>query len=85
MKARLLQAIQQLPVQEPIELAAAIGCVSQGDGPGQALSNVQEAIAEHRESLRAHDEPIPPSIEDRANLFQSMIMVTTRAGRSNDE
>jgi predicted RNase H-like HicB family nuclease len=38
--------------------------VSQGDTRAEALANVQEAIAGYLESLKAHDEPIPPSIEE---------------------
>jgi predicted RNase H-like HicB family nuclease len=40
------------------------GCISQGMTRGEALSNVQEAIQAYRESLKVHDEPIPPPIEE---------------------
>jgi predicted RNase H-like HicB family nuclease len=40
------------------------GCVSQGPTRAEALSNVHEAIAAYLESLKAHDEPIPPPIEE---------------------
>lgn len=46
------------------QVPALPGCVSQGTTRAEALSNVQEAIAGYLESLRAHDEPIPPSIEE---------------------
>ena len=40
------------------------GCVSQGMTRAEALSNVQEAIEAYLESLKAHNEPIPPPIEE---------------------
>lgn len=40
------------------------GCVSQGATRAEAVSNVQEAIEAYLESLRAHDEPVPPPIEE---------------------
>ena len=45
-----------------VEVPALPGCVSQGDTRADALKNIQEAIAVYLESLKAHDEPIPPSI-----------------------
>lgn len=39
------------------------GCVSQGGSRSEAVHNIQEAIAGYLESLRAHDEPVPPSID----------------------
>jgi predicted RNase H-like HicB family nuclease len=38
------------------------GCISQGKTREEAVKNVKEAIAGYVESLRAHNEPIPPSI-----------------------
>ncbi len=38
------------------------GCVSQGKTRDEAMLNVREAVAGYVESLRVHDEPIPPSI-----------------------
>jgi predicted RNase H-like HicB family nuclease len=46
------------------EVPSLPGCVSQGGTRGEALSNVQEAIEAYLESLKAHDEPIPPPIEE---------------------
>lgn len=46
------------------EVPSLPGCVSQGVTRREALSNVQEAIALYLESLSAHDEPIPPPIEE---------------------
>lgn len=46
------------------ELPSLPGCVSQGSTRAEALSNVQEAIEGYLESLKAHDEPIPPPIEE---------------------
>ena len=38
------------------------GCVTQGESRAEALKNAQEAIELYLESLRAHGDPIPPSI-----------------------
>lgn len=38
------------------------GCVSQGRTRGEAKQNITEAIQGYLESLRKHDEPIPPPI-----------------------
>lgn len=38
------------------------GCVSEGDTRQQARDNIADAIAGYIESLRKHDEPVPPSI-----------------------
>lgn len=40
------------------------GCVTQGATREEAVSNAQEAIAAYLESLKAHGEPIPPSIDE---------------------
>jgi predicted RNase H-like HicB family nuclease len=40
------------------------GCVSQGETREEALTNVKDAIEGYLESLKKHDEPIPPSIEE---------------------
>jgi predicted RNase H-like HicB family nuclease len=40
------------------------GCVSQGSSRDEALANIREAIEGYLESLRAHDEPVPPSISE---------------------
>ncbi len=40
------------------------GCVSQGSSREEALANIREAIAGYLDSLRAHDEPIPPAISE---------------------
>ncbi|MEX2494073.1 MAG: type II toxin-antitoxin system HicB family antitoxin [Nitrospirales bacterium] len=46
------------------EVPALPGCISQGQTRGDALKNIQEAIEVYLESLKAHDEPIPPSIAE---------------------
>ncbi len=38
------------------------GCISQGQTREEALENIRDAIHGYLESLRHHDEPIPPSI-----------------------
>jgi len=40
------------------------GCISQGQTRPEVLENVQEAIEAYLESLKAHNEPIPPPIEE---------------------
>ena len=40
------------------------GCISQGKTREQALENIQDAIRGYLESLKRHNEPIPPSIEE---------------------
>ncbi len=40
------------------------GCVSQGKTRKEALDNIKDAIRGYLESLKKHNEPIPPSIEE---------------------
>jgi len=40
------------------------GCISQGKTREEVLANIQEAIKGYLESLKKHDEPVPPSIEE---------------------
>jgi predicted RNase H-like HicB family nuclease len=47
-----------------VEVPALPGCVSQGRTRDEALANIREAIELYIESLRAHDEPIPPPISE---------------------
>ena len=42
------------------------GCVSQGRTRAEALTNIRDAAAGYAESLRKHDEPVPPPITSRA-------------------
>jgi len=44
------------------EVPSLPGCISQGDTRAQVLINIQDAIDGYLESLRQHDEPVPPSI-----------------------
>ena len=46
------------------EVPSLPGCVSQGTTRSEALRNVMEAITGYLESLRAHGDPIPPSIAE---------------------
>lgn len=43
-----------------IECSSLPGCISQGKTREEALINIQDAIKGYLESLRNHDEPIPP-------------------------
>ena len=44
------------------ECPALPGCISQGKTRKQALENINDAIKGYLESLKMHNEPIPPSI-----------------------
>jgi predicted RNase H-like HicB family nuclease len=46
------------------EVPALPGCISQGNTREEALRNIQEAITVYLESLKAHNEPIPPPINE---------------------
>jgi predicted RNase H-like HicB family nuclease len=46
------------------EVPALPGCISQGNTREEALGNIQEAITVYLESLKAHNEPIPPPINE---------------------
>ena len=40
------------------------GCISQGKTRDEAIRNIQEAVIGYIESLKAHGDPIPPSIDE---------------------
>ncbi len=40
------------------------GCISQGKTRGEAIKNIHDAIKGYLESLKKHDEPIPPAIDE---------------------
>ncbi len=40
------------------------GCVSQGETRDEVVANIRDAILGYLESLRDHDEPIPPPISE---------------------
>ena len=44
------------------ECPALPGCISDGKTREEAINNIQEAMQGYIESLRKHNEPIPPSI-----------------------
>ncbi|MBW2065463.1 MAG: type II toxin-antitoxin system HicB family antitoxin [Deltaproteobacteria bacterium] len=46
------------------EVPSLPGCISQGKTRSEALTNIQEAIEAYLESLKAHNEPIPPPIDE---------------------
>ena len=46
------------------EVPSLPGCVSQGQTRKEAVTNIQEAIEAYIESLRNHNEPIPPPISE---------------------
>jgi predicted RNase H-like HicB family nuclease len=40
------------------------GCISQGKTREEAIKNIEDAIKGYIKSLKAHNEPIPPSITE---------------------
>ena len=40
------------------------GCISEGKTREGALKNIQDAIGGYIESLKKHNDPVPPSIEE---------------------
>ena len=40
------------------------GCISQGKTREEAVKNISDAIKGYLESLKKHNEPIPPAIEE---------------------
>lgn len=46
------------------EVPSLPGCISQGSTRAEAAENIKEAIELYLESLKAHDEPVPPSITE---------------------
>jgi predicted RNase H-like HicB family nuclease len=38
------------------------GCISQGKTYNEALANIRDAVSGYLESLKKHNEPIPPPI-----------------------
>ncbi len=46
------------------ECPALPGCVSQGATREEALQNIKDAMQGYLKSLRKHNEPIPPSINE---------------------
>lgn len=46
------------------EVPALPGCIAQGKTHCEVIDNIKEAIAGYLESLRAHGEPVPPSITE---------------------
>ena len=46
------------------QCSALPGCVSQGKTRKEALENIQDAIKGYIQSLKNHNEPVPPPIEE---------------------
>jgi len=40
------------------------GCISQGKTRKEAIDNIHDAIKGYLESLKQHDEPVPPPIDE---------------------
>ena len=50
------------------ECPALPGCLSQGKTRSEAIENIQDAIKGYLESLKKHNEPIPPARAVPASL-----------------
>ncbi|MBI5404484.1 MAG: type II toxin-antitoxin system HicB family antitoxin [Ignavibacteriae bacterium] len=46
------------------EVPSLPGCISQGKTRNEAIENAKDAIKGYLESLKKHNEPIPPSISE---------------------
>ena len=46
------------------EVPSLPGCISQGNTRAEAAENIKEAIELYLESLKARNEPVPPSITE---------------------
>jgi len=46
------------------EVSSLPGCISQGKTRTEAIENAKDAIKGYIESLKKHNEPIPPSITE---------------------
>ena len=51
------------------EVPSLPGCISQGKTREEAVKNIQEAIEVYLESLKAHDEPVPPPIPENDRII----------------
>jgi len=40
------------------------GCISQGQSREEALENIRDAMLGYLESLRKHNEPVPPALDE---------------------
>ncbi len=47
-----------------VECPSLPGCISQGKTRSEALENIKDAIKGYLDSLKKHNEPIPPSIDE---------------------
>jgi antitoxin HicB len=47
-----------------VQCPALPGCISEGKTRAEALANIKDAIGGYLASLKKHNEPIPPSIEE---------------------
>lgn len=47
-----------------VECPTLPGCISQGKTRVEALANIKDAMKGYLESLKKHNEPIPPSIQE---------------------
>ena len=43
------------------------GCITQGANRKEATANIEEAIVGYLASLKAHDDPMPPSIGEKSS------------------
>ncbi|RPI71935.1 MAG: type II toxin-antitoxin system HicB family antitoxin [Ignavibacteriales bacterium] len=46
------------------------GCISQGQSRSEAIRSIEDAIVGYIESLKKHNEPIPP------NIYEEIVEIT---------
>lgn len=56
-----------------VECPTLPGCISQGNTRQEAIDNIKDAIKDYLESIKKHNEPIPPSIEEEVGLSRFII------------
>lgn len=70
MKYRVLLQVDE-DGQFVAEVPALPGCISQGKSRSEALKSIKEAISLYLESLRAHGDAVPPSIQEEIVEIES--------------
>ena len=66
------------------EVPALPGCLSQGKTRGEAIDNIKEAVTAYLESLKAHGEPVPPSIsEEVIEVSQISVQAATQRAKGH--
>jgi antitoxin HicB len=59
------------------------GCITQGKTIEEVKENIQDAICGYLESLKKHNEPIPPSIEEE--IVEEVLFNLNEASHSSND